>query len=103
ALPLRLRVASSFSYFRKSDDFGFGSCTARTATAGRVGWTRGILSGLRGDEFVEVGVGVHAARALLTVADDDIAELARVDVAVDCLDRATELGGGLRCGLKPIG
>jgi hypothetical protein len=49
---------------------------------------------LVGDELIEIRVGEHATRALRAVADDDVAERARIDVAVERLDRA----GELRCG-----
>jgi hypothetical protein len=55
-----------------------------------------------GNEFVEVGVGEHLARAALAVADGDIFERAGSDVAVERFDRATELGSGLRGGLEPV-
>jgi len=57
---------------------------------------------LIGDEFVEVGVGEPAPHALRAFADDDVAEIARGDVGVERLDRATEPGSGLRGGLEPV-
>jgi hypothetical protein len=57
---------------------------------------------LRSNEFVDVGISEHAARALLAVADGHIAQRAGGDVAVEGLHRAAELGSGLRGGLEPI-
>src|SRR5262249_60464426 len=60
--------------------------------------TRRYLSGLIGDEIVEIGDGVHAARALCALAEADVAEIARGDVRIDRLDGAAELARGLvRC------
>src|SRR5262249_6186038 len=84
------------------DDLRSGNCTARTGSAGRVGQTRRILSGLIGDEFVEIGVGEHLAWALSAMTDADVFERAGGDVAVERLDRTTELGSGLRGGLEPV-
>jgi hypothetical protein len=58
---------------------------------------------LIGNEFVEIGVGVHAALTAFAVTDVDISERAGGDVAVEGLDRATELGSGLRSGEKATG
>src|SRR5215471_15234008 len=74
----------------------------RTATAGRVGQTRGLLSGLVLDEGFEVGIGKHAARALLALANADVAEIPGGDVGVERLDRATELGSGLRRSFEGV-
>jgi hypothetical protein len=65
-----------------------------SAASGRGTWS--VLAGLIDDELVEIGVGEPHARALLAVTDDDIAKLARVDVGVERLDGAAELGSGLR-------
>jgi hypothetical protein len=46
---------------------------------------------LNSNEFVEIGIGEHAAWALRAVADDDVFEVARRDVTVEGLDRAAEL------------
>jgi len=48
------------------------------------------------DKLGEICVGEHATRALRAVADDDVAERAGRDVAVERLDRA----GELRCGFS---
>jgi hypothetical protein len=48
------------------------------------------------NERIEIGVGEHPARALAAVTNNDIAERASSDVAFQRLDRAAELGGGLR-------
>jgi hypothetical protein len=50
---------------------------------------------LIGDEVVEIGVAEHAARALRTLADADVAEIARGNVGVKRLDRAAQLARGL--------
>ena len=44
-----------------------------------------------GDEFVEIGVGEHAAHTLPAMADIDISERAGSNMAVERLDRATQL------------
>jgi hypothetical protein len=54
------------------------------------------------DEFVEVGVGEHLARAALAVADGDIFERAGSDVTVQRLDRAMQFAGGLGGGAETI-
>jgi hypothetical protein len=41
---------------------------------------------LRGDEFVEVGIGEHFARAALAVADGDIFERTGRDVGIEGFD-----------------
>jgi len=41
-------------------------------------------------------------RALRALADDDVAEITCGDVSVERLDRAVQLGGGLRGGLEPV-
>src|SRR5262249_48521108 len=103
ALPLSLRARSCASSSRKSDDLRSGSRIAKTVNAGPCRRTRGILSGLVGDEIVEVGVGEHAARALRAVTDDDVAERAGGDVAGERLDRAAELARGLGGRARPSG
>jgi len=50
------------------------------------------------DELVEIGNGEHAARALLTVADGDIAQRPRCDVAIESAQRAIKLGSRLGAG-----
>jgi len=55
------------------------------------------------NELVEISVGEHLALAALAVADGDVLERAGGDVAVERLDRAVQLGGGLRGTLKPVG
>jgi hypothetical protein len=50
---------------------------------------------LVGDELIEIGIGEHAARAPLAVADGDVFERAGGDVAVESLDRAVQLACGL--------
>jgi hypothetical protein len=57
---------------------------------------------LIGNEFVEVGIGEPAARAFCPVTDGDIFERAGSDVAVQRLDRAAELGGGLRNSFESV-
>jgi len=54
------------------------------------------------DEFVEIGVSEPDAPALPAVANVDIVQRARSDVAVERLDRAVQLGSGLRGGLEPF-
>jgi hypothetical protein len=58
---------------------------------------------LVGDEGVEVGVGEHLALALSTVADGNVAKRARRDVALDGLNRASELCRALGERLEPVG
>jgi hypothetical protein len=58
---------------------------------------------LIGNEFIEVGISIHAPSALFAMSKADIAERARGDVAVERFDRTTELGSGLGGGLKPVG
>jgi hypothetical protein len=58
---------------------------------------------LIGNELVEIGVGEHAARALLAVADAHIAERARLDVAVKRAQRTAELRRRLGSRAQPIG
>ena len=55
-----------------------------------------------GDESVEIGIGEHLTRAFRAVADDDVTERTRSDVTVERLDRATELGSGLRGSFEPV-
>src|SRR4051794_6666863 len=62
-----------------------------------------VLAGLCGNELIDVVVGEHAARALGAVAGQHILERAAIDVALESLDRAIELGRGLGHGLEPIG
>jgi hypothetical protein len=54
------------------------------------------------DERVEIGIGEHFARALRAVADLDVAQRARCDVALQRLDRAAEPRCCLRLGEQPI-
>src|SRR5262249_7097177 len=99
----RLHAASCISSSRETDDLALGSRSGNTAS-GRLGScrrTRNVLSGLVGDEIVEIGIGEHAAHALAALADADVAEIARGDVRVERLDRTTELSGGLRGTLEP--
>jgi hypothetical protein len=58
---------------------------------------------LIGDELIEIGIGKHAPHALLAAANDDVAQLARVDVAVERPDRAAELGRCLGLRAQAIG
>src|SRR5262249_14028746 len=103
-LLFRLRAGSWPWLARKSDDLGCGIRSKRTASAACDRATcRRVLTSLIGDEFVDVGVSEHAARALRALADDDVAEIPGGDVGVERLDRAVQLGGGLRGGLEPIG
>ena len=55
-----------------------------------------------GDEFVEIGVGEHLARALLALADADVAEIAHSNVGVKRPDRAAEFRCRLRRGLETV-
>jgi len=57
---------------------------------------------LIGNEIVEIGIGEHLVRALRALADDDVAEIPGSDMAVERLDRAAELGSGLRCRFEPV-
>jgi hypothetical protein len=52
--------------------------------------------------LVEIGVGEHLAWALHAVADDDVFERARRDVAVEGFDRAPELRCRFGRGARPI-
>src|SRR5262249_21211533 len=100
---LFLRPAVSWLWYsRESDDVATRSQIASTASAGLCRRTRNVLSGLVSDEFVEIGVSEPDAPALPAVADVDIVQRARSDVAVERLDRAVQLGGGLRGGLEPV-
>src|SRR5262249_47837633 len=103
ALPLSLRARSCASSSRKSGDLRSGSRIAKTVNAGPCRRTRGILSGLVGDEIVGVGVGEHAARALRAVTDDEVAERAGGDRAVERLDGAAQLARGLGACAQAIG
>src|SRR5262249_5568796 len=94
-LPFRLRASSSSLCFRKTYDFGFGIGTARTASAGRGGRARGILSGHVGDELVEVRVGEPAPDALAATATAHVAKRAVGDVLAQQFDGNAELGGRL--------
>jgi hypothetical protein len=58
---------------------------------------------LIGDELIENGIGEHAPHTLLAVADGHIWERARFDMAVERLDRATELGCRLGLRAQAIG
>jgi hypothetical protein len=55
------------------------------------------------DELIEIGVGEHAPHALLAVADGHIRERAGINVAVERLDRAAELGRRLGLRAQSIG
>src|SRR5262249_16627111 len=104
-LLFRLRGASCISSSRETDDLALGSRSGNTASD-RLWACRGtsnVLSGLVGDEFVEIGVGESDARALGAVTDDDVAERAGGDVAVERLDRAAELGRRLGLRAQAIG
>src|SRR5215472_14173696 len=82
-LLFRLRAASCISSSRETDDLAIGSRSGNTAS-GRLGScrrTRNVLSGLVGDEFVEVGVSEPDAPALCTLADDDVAEFPSSNVS----------------------
>jgi hypothetical protein len=57
---------------------------------------------LLGDEFIEVGVGEAAARALLAAADVHIQERASIDVLAQRLDGNAELGGRLGLGEQAV-
>src|SRR5262249_54086787 len=96
-LPFRLRGASCISSSRETDDLALGSRSGNTASGHLLAYrgTRNVLSGLVGDEFVEKGVGKHAAHALFAEANIDVAQRAGSDVTVERLDRAAEFGGGL--------
>src|SRR5262249_24521035 len=98
--PLR---AGSWSWLsRKSDDLGCGIRSRRTASAACDRATcRRVLTCLIGDEIVEIGGGVHAGWARRALAEDDVAEITCGDVSVERLDRAVQLGGGLRGGQEP--
>src|SRR5262245_63878914 len=65
--------------------------------------TRRVLSGLVGNERVEINLGEESARAFLAVADDDVTQLARIDVRVERLDAAIERGGSLRGSQQTTG
>src|SRR6516164_4159766 len=89
-LLFRLPGASCISSSRETDDLALGSRSGNTAS-GRLGScrrTRDVLSGLIGNEIIEIGVGEHAARAFAAVPDDDIAERAGSDVTSKRLNRA---------------
>src|SRR6516164_7785242 len=94
-LLFRLRAASCISSSHKTDDLATGSRSASMASAGNCRRTRNVLSGLVGDEFVEIGVGEHAALTALAVAKDDVFQRAGSDVTVERLDRAAELARSL--------
>jgi len=57
---------------------------------------------LIGDESVEIGIGEPGSPALLSTADVDATKRTGSDVTVQRLDRAVQLGGGLRGGLEPV-
>jgi len=57
---------------------------------------------LVGDKFVEIGIGEHAAWAFLAVADVDIAQRPRCNVAVEGAQRTIELGCRLGAGQQAI-
>src|SRR5262249_11236956 len=101
-LLFRLRAGSWLWCCRKSDDRGFGIRSRRTPSAACGRRTRNVLSGLVGDEGVEIAIGEHLTRAFLAVADDDVAERAGGDVTVERLDRAAELTRGLGGRAQPI-
>jgi hypothetical protein len=54
------------------------------------------------DEFIEIGVGEHAARARLAVAERDVAQRAGGDVLVESFDRDAELRCGLGAGAQAV-
>jgi hypothetical protein len=58
---------------------------------------------LVGNKRVEIGIGEHLARALAAVADDDIAQRACGDVAVEGLHGAAESRSGLAGGAQAVG
>src|SRR5215472_2093202 len=104
-LLFRLPGASCISSSRETDDLALGSRSGNTAS-GRLGScrrTRDVLSGLIGDEIVEIGVGEPDAPALPTVADVDVTERARGDMAEQRFDGAVQLGGGLRSSFEAVG
>src|SRR5262245_20985814 len=104
ALPLRRPAWSWPSWSREIDDLRAGNRTARTASAGLCRRTWGcILTGLSCNELVEIGNRDHLARAFATVAGSEVAQPARLDVALERLDRAAELGRRLRHGERVIG
>src|SRR5215813_12016516 len=88
-LLFRLRGASCISSSRETYDLALGSRRGNTASdrLGSCRRTRNILSGLVGDEFSEIGVGEHLARALRAMADQDIAQRANRDIAVERFGR----------------
>jgi hypothetical protein len=53
--------------------------------------------------LIEIDVGEPDTPALPTVADIDVTERARGDVAKQRFDGAVQLGGGLGGGLEPVG
>jgi hypothetical protein len=57
---------------------------------------------LGGNEVVEIGIGEHAARAFLAVADIDVTQRAGSDVSGERLDGTAEPIGGLRCSLESV-
>src|SRR5262245_21262215 len=102
ALRLLLPAGSWPSWSREIDNLATRNQIASTASADPCRRTRNVLSGLIGDKIIEVGVGKHLARALRALADDDVAEITCGDVSVERLDRAVQLGGGLRGVLEPV-
>src|SRR5262245_5837450 len=100
-LLLRLPACWPSWSSRKSDDLGFENCTARMGSAGRVGWTRQGLSGLVGNELIEVDGGEIPTRSLGAPAEREVFHLAHIDVAVERLDRDIEPRGSLGRGQQP--
>src|SRR5262249_10866937 len=96
-LLFRLHAASCISSSRETDDLALGSRSGNTASdrLGSCRRTRNVLSGLVGNEFVEVGVGEHLTWAFRAVPDDNVTERTRSDVTVERLHRAMKLACGL--------
>jgi hypothetical protein len=54
------------------------------------------------DESVEIDVSKPDATTLAAVSDVDVTERAGSNVPVKRLDRAVQLGGGLRSSFEPV-